>query len=225
MKKLVVLSGAGISKESGIPTYRDKGGLWEKYDPEYYATIEGWKSNQNKMIEFYNMIRKKISEINPNDGHYELAKLENKFDVQIITQNIDDLHERAGSKKVLHLHGSIKSIRSQINPEEKYEIGFRDIEIGENCLNGEQLRPDIVWFGEEVPLISEAIDIVKSADIFVIIGTSLQVYPASTLKNYLNTKEKWIIDPSMNFDSGWNRICKKASLGVKEFSKKIINMK
>jgi NAD-dependent deacetylase len=225
LKKLVVLSGAGISKESGIPTYRDKGGLWEKYDPEYYATIEGWKSNQNKMIEFYNMIRKKISEINPNDGHYELVKLENKFDVQIITQNIDDLHERAGSKKVLHLHGSIKSVRSQINPEEKYEIGFRDIEIGENCSNGKQLRPDIVWFGEEVPLISKAIDIVRSADIFVIIGTSLQVYPASTLKNYLNTKEKWIIDPSMNFDSGWNRICKKASLGVKEFSKKIINMK
>ena len=192
--KLVVLSGAGISAESGLKTFRDSDGLWEGYNVFDVATPRGFTANPQLVLDFYNMRRKDVANAKPNNAHIELAKLENDFDVTIITQNIDDLHERGGSTKVIHLHGEIFKMRSVKNLNKIFEIRD-DINVGDKADDGGQLRPHIVWFEEEVPMLEKAIPIVEDADIFVIIGTSLQVYPAASLINFApNEIPKFIID-------------------------------
>jgi NAD-dependent deacetylase len=183
-KKLVVLSGAGMSAESGIRTFRDSNGLWEEYDVMEVASIEGWRKNPELMLRFYNERRKQMFECEPNKGHSLLAELEKEFDVRIVTQNIDNLHEKAGSSKVLHLHGELSKARSSTDPSLVYSIGNKEIHLGEKCEKGSQLRPFVVWFGEEVPAMDEAAQIVESAEILCIIGTSLNVYPAAGLLHY-----------------------------------------
>lgn len=180
-KKLVVLTGAGISAESGLKTFRDAGGLWEGYNVYEVATPEAWQANPELVQRFYNERRKQASEAQPNAAHFALAKLEQFFDVYIITQNVDDLHERAGSEQVIHLHGELKKARSSWNPNLIYPIEGWELKMGETCDEGSQLRPHIVWFGEAVPAMDEAMNICIQADVFVIIGTSLQVYPAAGL--------------------------------------------
>jgi len=183
-KKLVVLTGAGISAESGISTFRDSGGLWEQYDIMEVASIEGWNKNPELVQRFYNDRRKQLSEVEPNTAHGILAELENDFDVTIVTQNVDNLHERAGSTKIVHLHGEMTKARSSDNPDLVIDIGYRAIEPGEKAQDGSRLRPHVVWFGEMVPMIEPAKKIVSEADILVIVGTSLVVYPAAGLINY-----------------------------------------
>ena len=179
-KKLVVLTGAGISAESGLQTFRDSDGLWEGYDVTEVATPGAWRRNPSLVLEFYNMRRRSVLEASPNDAHYGLAELERDFDVHIITQNIDDLHERAGSTKVLHLHGEIFKMRSERNELLVYDIRD-DIHLGDKAADGAQLRPNIVWFEEPVPMIELAIPLARSADFFAVVGTSLAVYPAAGL--------------------------------------------
>lgn len=181
LKKIVVFTGAGISAESGISTFRDSGGLWEKYNIRDVATPEAWKRNPNLVLDFYNQRRRQVMEAQPNAAHKALTLLEKKFDVQIITQNVDDLHERAGSSNVLHLHGEIRKARSSQNPELIYPLESWEIKAGDKCELGSQLRPHIVWFGEMVPELDRAQDISAQADVFIIIGTSLNVYPAAGL--------------------------------------------
>lgn len=218
MKRLVILSGAGMSSESGIKTFRDSGGLWEEYDVSEVATPEGWKKNQELVLRFYNERRRQLEGSKPNEGHTGLALLGKHFDVQIITQNIDDLHERAGSTKVLHLHGELTKVRSTIDSSLIYSIGYKDINHGDNCEKGSQLRPHIVWFGENVPNLEEAINLTGEADIFVVIGSSLNVYPASGLINYAPQKASlWLIDPkdvSIPVNRKVEVIKEKASKGI-----------
>jgi len=193
-KKIVVLTGAGISAESGLKTFRDSDGLWEGYNIEDVATPRAWKKNPQLVLDFYNYRRKNVLDAQPNPAHFGLAELEKEFDVEIITQNIDDLHERAGSSKVLHLHGEIFKMKSERNDELIYEIRG-DMKLGDTAEDGAQLRPNIVWFEEPVPLIEAAIPIVRSADIFIIVGTSLVVYPAAGLVNYARWDiPKFILD-------------------------------
>ena len=197
MKKLVILTGAGISAESGIKTFRDMGGLWEEYDVMEVASPIGWNKNKELVLRFYNERRKQLENVKPNAGHIALAKAQEKFDVQIITQNVDNLHERAGSKNILHLHGELTKVRSINDETTIYDIGYKEINIGDCCDKGYQLRPHIVWFGEEVPLIADAAEIVKTADIFAVIGTSLNVYPAAGLINYVRKEVPiFLIDPN-----------------------------
>jgi len=182
-KKIVVLSGAGVSAESGIKTFRDADGLWEGHDVMEVASPEGWRKNQELVLDFYNKRRQQLKEVKPNRAHEILAELQDDFDVHIVTQNVDDLHERAGSKKVLHLHGELLKVRSTKN--EKYILDWtEDINLGDFDNNGNQLRPHIVWFGEAVPALEEAIPLVMEADYVIIIGTSLQVYPAAGLIDF-----------------------------------------
>jgi NAD-dependent deacetylase len=196
MKKLVVLTGAGMSSESGIRTFRDSGGLWEEYEVTEVATPEAWKKNRELVLRFYNERRRQLENCTPNEGHLGLARLEKYFNIQIITQNIDDLHERAGSSNVLHLHGELTKARSTVDPSLVYNIGYKDINQGDTCDKGAQLRPHIVWFGEEVPMLEEAITLTSEADIFVVIGSSLNVYPAAGLVNYVPERDTlWLIDP------------------------------
>jgi NAD-dependent deacetylase len=193
-KKLVVLTGAGISAESGLKTFRDGDGLWEGYNIEDVATPRAWKKDPRLVLEFYNYRRKNVLDAIPNDAHIGLAELEKSFDIHIITQNIDDLHERAGSTRVLHLHGEIFKMRSERNEQLIYEIK-KDINPGDLAADGAQLRPHIVWFEEPVPLIAEAASITATADIFVVIGTSLVVYPAAGLLSYAAPEiPKFILD-------------------------------
>ncbi len=180
MSKIVVLTGAGISAESGIKTFRDAGGLWEGHDVMEVASPEGWRKNSALVLDFYNQRRKQLLEVLPNKAHYFLAGLEKEHEVHIITQNVDDLHERAGSTHVLHLHGELLKARSTKNPGLVYPW-TKDLCLGDLCEEKSQLRPHIVWFGEDVPLMEEAIEICLTADIFIIIGTSMQVYPAAGL--------------------------------------------
>jgi len=194
-QKIVVLSGAGVSAESGIKTFRDADGLWENHRIEDVATPEAWHRNPDLVLEFYNQRRKQLLEVKPNDAHYAIAELEKQFDVEVITQNVDDLHERAGSTKVLHLHGELFKVRSTKEPSLIYEWK-KDLKWGDKCDVGSQLRPHIVWFGEEVPNIPVAADISRTADIYIVVGTSLQVYPAAGLINYTSYDiPKYIIDP------------------------------
>ncbi len=183
-KKLVILSGAGMSQESGIRTFRDMGGLWEEFDVMDVATPEAWARNPVLVMKFYNDRRKQLYESEPNAGHRGLVDLEKDFEVHIITQNVDDLHERAGSSKVLHLHGELKKARSSVDDSLIYDIEGCELKFGDLCAKGSQLRPHIVWFGEAVPAMDDAIPIVENADILVVIGTSLNVYPAAGLVNY-----------------------------------------
>lgn len=195
--RLVVLSGAGISAESGIKTFRDSNGLWEEYDIYEVASPQGWQKNPALVLEFYNLRRKDVSTAQPNAAHLGLAQLQDKYDVRIITQNIDDLHERAGSQHVLHLHGQIFQMRSVLDEERIYPI-TEDIKLGDLAADGGQLRPHIVWFGEAVPMIEVALKEVLQADIFVVVGTSLNVYPAAGLLDYVGPNvPKYVIDKSI----------------------------
>ena len=196
MKNLVILTGAGMSSESGIKTFRDSGGLWEEYDVTEVATPGAWSKNRDLVLRFYNERRRQLAGCNPNEGHLGLVQLEKYFDVHIITQNIDNLHERAGSTRILHLHGELTKARSTADPTLIYDIGYKDINSGDNCERGSQLRPHIVWFGEEVPMMDEAVNLTSNADIFVVAGSSLNVYPAAGLINYAPAKASlWLIDP------------------------------
>lgn len=197
MKKIVVLTGAGISAESGIHTFRDSDGLWEEYRIEDVATFDAWQRNPELVQEFYNQRRKQLFEVEPNAAHFALANLEKKYDVQIITQNVDNLHERAGSSKVLHLHGELKKSRSTVNQDLTYNIDGWELKMGDTCEEGSQLRPHIVWFGEEVPMIVPAVHMTALADIFIVIGTSLNVYPAASLIHHTSHNcQKYLVDPN-----------------------------
>jgi NAD-dependent deacetylase len=196
MKKLVVLSGAGMSQESGLKTFRDMGGMWQEYDVTEVASPEAWDKNQRLVLQFYNERRKQLWEARPNEGHYGIAALEKNFDVHVVTQNVDDLHEQAGSAKVLHLHGELRKARSTADPDLIYTLKHWELKMGDTCEKGSQLRPHIVWFGEPVPAMSDAIRIVRNADILVIVGTSLVVYPAASLVDYAPADiPVFVIDP------------------------------
>lgn len=196
MKKIVILTGAGISAESGINTYRDTNGLWRQYDYMEVASSHAWKYNRELCLELFNERRREAWHAKPNAGHMALKKLEEKFDVQIITQNIDGLHEKAGSSKILHIHGSLHHARSTMDPSINYSIEDKDINIGDKCELGSQLRPDIVLFGDPVPLFETAMNMVNKADIFIVVGTSLVVYPAASLIQHVKPGVPvYIIDP------------------------------
>lgn len=220
-KRLVVLSGSGMSAESGLKTFREMGGLWEEYDIHEVATPDAWRRDPEIVLRFYNERRKQLHDCEPNTGHFELAKLEDFFDVRIITQNVDDLHERAGSTSVMHLHGELKKVRSTKDESLVYEMDHWELKWGDHCEKGSQLRPHIVWFGEPVPMIPKAAKEVEKADIFLIIGTSLQVYPAAGLIDYVPYDTPvFVIDPNETLPEGPGRtiIRKGSSEGMKEFS-------
>ena len=219
MKKIVALTGAGVSAESGITTFRDSGGMWEQYDVMEVASIDGWRKNPQLMLRFYNDRRKQLEEVVPNAAHRILAELEKDFDVTVVTQNVDNLHERAGSSKILHLHGELTKARSSIDPDLVVDIGYRPIEWGEKAPDGSQLRPHIVWFGEAVPMIGTAADVVATADTVIIIGTSLNVYPAAGLVGYADRKASiYLIDPNEVSCAGRNitMIREKATVGMEK---------
>ena len=225
--KLVVLTGAGISAESGLKTFRDSDGLWEGYDVMEVATPRGWKKDPGLVLEFYNMRRRDVGQASPNAAHFGLAELEKDFDVHIITQNIDDLHERAGSTKVLHLHGEIFKMRSEADESLIYEIR-EDISLGQLADDGAQLRPHIVWFEEPVPMIGEAVPLVRAADIFVVVGTSLVVYPAAGLVDFaLRGVPKFIVDKKIPYTPdiyNLTAIEQPASLGVAALQQKLMQL-
>ncbi len=222
MLKLVVLSGAGISAESGLATFRDAGGLWEGHDVMEVASPQGWHKNRELVLNFYNERRKAAAKAVPNTGHLVLAELENDFDVTIITQNVDDLHEKAGSSHVVHLHGKLSEARSSKDESLIYHIGDKPIAIGDVCELGSQLRPNIVWFGEMVPMIESAAQISQQADIFIVVGTSLAVYPAASLIDFVpHDTCVYVVDPNMphvNPRSNIKLIKAKATVGLKQIA-------
>ena len=231
MKKLVILSGAGISAESGISTFRDAGGLWDKYPVMQVASIEGYEANPELVIRFYNERRRQLLDVSPNEGHRKCAELEKHFDVSVITQNVDNLHESAGSSHIIHLHGELTKVCSSYNPNDSRYIkelqpGEYEVKIGDKAGDGSQLRPFIVWFGEAVPRIEEAIEEVEKADIFVIIGTSMNVYPAAGLIHYVPRGAKiYLIDPKdVNIDARFKvrHIKKGASEGMRELYDELV---
>ncbi|MFK7951547.1 MAG: NAD-dependent deacylase [Ekhidna sp.] len=198
MKNLVVLTGAGISAESGLKTFRDSNGLWEGHDVMEVATPQAWSKNRALVLEFYNQRRKQAQEVKPNLGHLALAELEKHFKVSIITQNVDSLHEKAGSTDVLHLHGQLSQVRSTLDPSLIHELNGWELKEGDLCVKGSQLRPNIVWFGEAVPMMEPATELVNSADLFIVAGTSLVVYPAASLLDFVLPEiPKFIIDPKI----------------------------
>jgi NAD-dependent deacetylase len=227
MKKVVVFTGAGISAESGINTFRDSGGLWENVDINEVATPAGWKKNPARVLDFYNDRRKQVLEAKPNKAHIALAELQKKYEVYVITQNIDNLHERAGSKAVLHLHGEVTKSRSSLDPALVYEIKGGRLELGEKCGRGSQLRPHIVWFGEEVPNMAKAYELTSGAELFIVIGTSLNVYPAAGLLDYAPAEiPKYLIDPAIEGGADRARnlkvIKEKAGKGVPDLVKMLL---
>lgn len=226
-RKIVVFSGAGISAESGLGTFRDSGGLWEKYKIEEVATPEAWNRNPEMVTEFYNMRRKQCYEAKPNSAHYAIAKLEEKFEVEIITQNIDDLHERAGSKNVLHLHGEINKVKSSgPNAEKEYFLQKEwEVKMGDTCPDGYQLRPHVVWFGEEVPMLEKAIYLIQDASIVITVGTSLKVYPAAGIVYYAPKNAiYYLIDPAASqTQPHFNVILENASKGVPLLVEKLMS--
>ena len=225
MKKLVVLTGAGISAESGISTFRDSGGLWEGHDVMEVASPEGWRKNRELVLDFYNQRRKQALHCKPNEAHLELARLEEQFDVTIVTQNVDHLHEKAGSKKIIHLHGELFKSRSTLDPDLIYEMESWELKLGDKCEKGSQLRPHIVWFGEMVPMMEPAIEAAMEADIFAVIGTSMLVYPAAGLIQYTSKSiPKYIIDvkiPQTGYIENLQKIEAPASVGTKTMSEQI----
>ncbi|WP_421772866.1 SIR2 family NAD-dependent protein deacylase [Gracilimonas sp.] len=225
-QKIVVISGAGISAESGLSTFRDAGGLWEGYDLNEVASIHGWNQDPENVLDFYNLRRKQAAKAKPNSAHTALADLEEHFEVSIVTQNVDDLHERAGSTQVLHLHGELRKARSVEDESIVIDIGSDPIKLGDTAGDGAQLRPHVVWFGEMVPMIEPAAIEVSTADILIVVGTSLVVYPAAGLIDYAKTHiPKYIIDPSdpqlYDFDS-WEHYRENAGTGVKKLADKLI---
>ncbi len=234
-RKLIVLTGAGVSAESGISTFRDSNGLWENHRVEDVASIEGWYRDPALVLDFYNKRRAQLSQVRPNAAHLAIAALENEWDVTVVTQNVDNLHERAGSTRVVHLHGELIKVRPEncynemdgFSEETVFDIGFEPIELGDMAPNGAQLRPHIVWFGEPVPKIEQAIDAVEAADTVLIVGTSLQVYPAAGLYRYARTDIPiYIIDPKdvAVRDSRLIHIKDVATSGMETF-KNLINSK
>ena len=226
-KKLVILTGAGMSQESGLRTFRDMGGLWEEYDITEVATPEAWHRNPSLVMQFYNERRKQLYESKPNAGHLGLVDLEKDFEVSIITQNVDDLHERAGSTKIVHLHGELKKARSSVDESLVYDIDGWELKFGQKCAKGSQLRPHIVWFGEAVPAMDDAIPLVEAADILVVIGTSLNVYPAAGLVNYAKREIPiFVIDPERPqvYIRNVNYIQEKAGKGVEILKEKLKSM-
>ena len=226
MKKISILTGAGMSAESGLRTFRDSDGLWESHNVYDVATPEAWQRDPELVLKFYNERRKQVRKAKPNKAHLALAKLEKKYDVSIITQNIDDLHERGGSKQVLHLHGEINKVRSTFDSRLIYELDHWEMKLGDKCVKGSQLRPHIVWFGEPVPVIDVAIPKFQEADIAIVIGTSLSVYPASGLIDYLTPfSERYYIDPR-GFENksikNFKIISSKAGEAVSEISNQLI---
>ncbi len=223
---IVVLTGAGISAESGIKTFRDAGGLWEGHDVMEVASPQGWINNKELVLDFYNQRRRQLLEVKPNAAHYALKELEKSHDVTIITQNVDDLHERAGSSKVLHLHGELLKVRSTVDPSLVYHWEM-DLVTSDTCEKGSQLRPHIVWFGESVPMMEKAVDIVSDADMLLIIGTSMQVYPAAGLMNYVYQDTPiYYIDPKADetmlpHNTNVTCISEKASLGLPKLIEQI----
>jgi len=224
LKSIVVLTGAGISAESGIKTFRDDDGLWQNHRFEELATPQAWAANPQLVLDFYNARRKQLFECEPNDAHKALTLLEKYFNVQIVTQNVDDLHERAGSSNVLHLHGELKKARSTVFPELVYDLDHWEMTLADSCERGTQLRPHIVWFGESVPNIEKAVHLVNQAHLFLVIGTSLQVYPAASLLAYANCPIV-LIDPKAKPSYHRNDIQiirEKAAKGVPDFVKTLI---
>lgn len=224
-KKIVFFSGAGMSAESGIRTFRDSGGLWEQYDIHEIATPEAWKRNPDLVTEFYNQRRKQIIETSPNEAHFFIAELEKYYEVSVITQNIDDLHERAGSSTILHLHGNIRQAKSSGPNHEKklYPIDGWELTQNDLCDNGFRLRPHVVWFGESVPALEDAIPIIEKSDFFIVIGTSLQVYPAAGLIHYApQTATKILINPNLDsfaIPSDFVEIAKNATAALPDLKK------
>ena len=225
-KKLTVLTGAGISAESGLKTFRDSDGLWEEYNVMDVASIDGWRRNPGLVIEFYNQRRRQLAEVQPNKAHTILAELEEHFDVNIVTQNVDDLHERAGSAKVLHLHGELTKVRSVRNEALVTDIGYESIAMGQTGEDGAQLRPNIVWFGEAVPLIIDAERLVRDADIFAVVGSSLVVYPAAGLAAVARPDARaFLIDPNdvgMSLPRNFVMIKEAATTGVEKMKKALL---
>ena len=228
-KKIAVLTGAGVSAESGLGTYRDNGGLWDNYDPMEVASIQGWYKDRKKVLDFYNMQRAKLRDTRPNDAHLAIAALEDKYDVTVITQNVDNLHEKAGSTKIIHLHGEATKVRPEngvyddnYSEREVFDVGYEAVNLGDKAPNGSQLRPHIVFFGEAVPKIERAIDVVAEADIVLIVGTSMQVYPAASLYRYAGARTPiYVIDPADMpvFDSRITHIKEVATAGMEKFVK------
>jgi NAD-dependent deacetylase len=225
-KKLVVFTGAGISAESGIRTFRDAGGLWEEFRIEEVATYEAWVNNRDLVLDFYNKRRKQVIDAKPNAAHLLIAELQKKFDVQVITQNVDDLHERAGTKKVLHLHGEIMKARSTSDPELVYDLKSPELKPGDACEKGSQLRPHIVWFGEMVPEMERANQMAHTADFFVVIGTSLNVYPAAGIINFVPSYvPMWLLDPgdfNLDYIRELKHIKKTAVNGVDDLRRELL---
>ena len=226
-QKLAVLTGAGVSAESGLGTYRDNGGLWDNYDPMEVASIEGWYRNRKLVLDFYNMQRAKLRDAQPNAAHLAIASLEDRYDVTVITQNVDNLHEKAGSTRVIHLHGEATKVRPEngvydesYSEREVIDVGYEPVYLGDKAPNGCQLRPHIVFFGEAVPKIEKAIDVVAAADIVLIVGTSMQVYPAAGLYRYAGSKTPiYVVDPAdvPLYDSRITHIKDVATKGVEKF--------
>jgi NAD-dependent deacetylase len=228
-KRIVVLSGAGISAESGIPTFRDADGLWEGHDVMEVATPQGWASNPELVLDFYNQRRKAALQVKPNEGHQALVDLEEEFDVVVVTQNIDNLHEKAGSTNVVHLHGSIFQSRSSVDDSLVYDIDGWELKLGDLCDKGSQLRPNVVWFGEMVPMMEVAQRETAQADIFMVVGTSLQVYPAAGLLYQVPAGVPvYIIDPSIPDyypQPHITAIAEPASIGVPKLVKQLLNLR
>ena len=225
-KKLTVLTGAGISAESGLRTFRDSDGLWEEHNVMDVASIEGWYRNPELVIEFYNQRRRQLANVQPNKAHIILAELEEHFDVHIVTQNVDNLHERAGSTKILHLHGELTKVRSVRDETLVSDIGYESISMGQTGEDGAQLRPHIVWFGEPVPLIVEAERLVREADIFAVVGSSLVVYPAAGLAAVVRPEVRaFLIDPNdvgMRLPKNFVMIKETATIGVEKMKEALV---
>ena len=233
MNRIAVLTGAGVSAESGLGTYRDNGGLWDNYDPAEVASIEGWMRNPGKVLDFYNMQRRNLEKVKPNEAHRLIAEIEEHFHVDVITQNVDNLHERAGSTRVLHLHGEVTKVRPEntyndydgFSEKQVFDVGYGEVSLGDKAPNGVQLRPHIVFFGEAVPKLMEAIDIVSKADVVLIVGTSLSVYPAASLYRYARPEAPiWLIDPKPVpvHDARIRQLQMVATEGMREFCAKYL---
>lgn len=226
MDKIVVLTGAGMSADSGLKTFRDSDGLWEGHDVQEVATPQAWESDKELVLKFYNQRRKQADSVDPNAGHKALAKLEQQYDVTIITQNVDNLHEQAGASNVIHLHGELSKVRSEDDPSLIYDIGGDSIELGDTAEDGAQLRPHVVWFGEPVPNMSKASKVVPQADILIVIGTSLVVYPAAGLVDLVDQDiPKYIIDPAtpeLRTFTGWEHIKEPAAKGAPKLVQELL---
>lgn len=227
MEKIVVLTGAGMSADSGLKTFRDSDGLWEGHDIRKVATPQAWQRNPELVLEFYNERRKQLSQVEPNQGHKALVRLEEQYDVTIITQNVDNLHERAGSSEVIHLHGELSKVRSEKKPSLIYDVGSKAIELGDTAEDGSQLRPHVVWFGEPVPNMQKASEIISQADRLLVIGTSLVVYPAAGLIDLVpSDAPKYIIDPSVPEISDineWNHFKEPAEKGTPKLVSQLLD--